>query len=79
MLYMSLFVLVPLAAVVAKAVSSGAGTLWDSIDNELAIRALVVTMAASLIVAGIGAVMGTLVAWVLVRDRFPGKRFVNAL
>ena len=79
MLYMSVFVLVPLAAVVAKSVSSGLGTLWDSIDNTLAIRALVITMAASLIVAAIGAVMGTLVAWVLVRDQFPGKRFVNAL
>ena len=55
------------------------GTFWDSIDNTLAIRALVITMTASLIVAAIGAVMGTLVAWVLVRDTFPGKRFVNAL
>ena len=79
MLYMSVFVLVPLAAVVAKSVSSGVGTLWDSIDNTLAIRAIVITMTASLIVAAIGAVMGTLVAWVLVRDEFPGKRFVNAL
>ena len=79
MLYMSVFVLVPLAAVVAKAVSSGLGTFWDSIDNTLAIRALVITMTASLIVAAIGAVMGTLVAWVLVRDSFPGNRFVNAL
>jgi sulfate transport system permease protein len=79
MLYMSVIVLIPLAAVVVKAVSSGLGTLWDSIDNTLAIRALVITMTASLIVAAIGAVMGTLVAWVLVRDTFPGKRFVNAL
>jgi sulfate/thiosulfate transport system permease protein len=79
MLYMSVFVLVPLAAVVAKSVSSGVGTLWDSIDNTLAIRAIVITMTASLIVAAIGAVMGTLVAWVLVRDEFPGKRIVNAL
>jgi len=38
-----------------------------------------VTLVASLLVAAIGAVMGTLMAWVLVRDRFPGKRFVNSL
>jgi sulfate transport system permease protein len=38
-----------------------------------------VTVLISLIVAAIGAVMGTLVAWVLVRDQFPGKRFINAL
>jgi len=79
MLYMSVFVLVPLAAVVAKSVSSGLGTLWDSIDNTLAIRAIVITMTASLIVAAIGAIMGTLVAWVLVRDQFRGKRVINAL
>ncbi|HSC02036.1 MAG TPA: sulfate ABC transporter permease subunit CysT [Solirubrobacteraceae bacterium] len=79
MLYMSAFVLIPLASVVAKAVSSGLGKFWDSIDNALAIRALVITMSASLIVAAIGAVMGTLVAWILVRDTFKGKRFVGTL
>jgi sulfate/thiosulfate transport system permease protein len=38
-----------------------------------------VTLGFSLLVAAIGAVMGTLIAWVLVRDEFPGKRFINAL
>jgi sulfate/thiosulfate transport system permease protein len=79
MLYLSLIVLIPLAAVVVKAVSSGVGTLWSSIDNPLALRALGITVGASLVVAAIGAVMGTLVAWVLVRDSFPGKSVVNAL
>ena len=79
MLYLSLVVLIPLAAVVVKAVSSGAGTLWSSIDNTLALRALAITVVASLIVAAIGAVMGTLVAWVLVRDSFAGRRVINAL
>jgi sulfate/thiosulfate transport system permease protein len=79
MLYLSLFVLIPLAAVVAKAFSSGFGTLWSSIDNTLALHAIVITLVASLIVAVIAAVMGTLVAWVLVRDSFPGKQIVNAL
>ena len=37
------------------------------------------TLVSSVLVAAIGAVMGTLVAWVLVRDQFPGKRFVNSL
>jgi sulfate/thiosulfate transport system permease protein len=79
MLYMSLFVLIPLAAVVVKAFSSGLGSLWSSIDNTLVVRALVITIGASLIVAAVGAVMGTLVAWVLVRDSFPGQRFLNSL
>lgn len=78
-LYLSLIVLIPLAAVVAKAFSSGLGDAWNAIDNPLAIRALIITVVASLIVAAIGAVAGTLVAWVLVRDEFPGKSVVNAL
>src|SRR5581483_8670773 len=71
--------LIPLAAVVAKAFSSGLGTLWDSVTNSNAVDALVTTLGFSLLVAAIGAVMGTLVAWVLVRDSFPGQRIVNAL
>jgi sulfate/thiosulfate transport system permease protein len=78
-LYLSVIVLIPLAAVVEKAVSSGAGSLWSSIDNPLALRALAITLGASAIVAAIGAVTGTLVAWVLVRDSFRGKRLINAL
>ena len=76
---MSLIVLIPLAAVAVKAVSSGLGTFWDSVTNSVALDALAITLGAGLIVAAIGAVMGTLVAWVLVRDTFPGKRFLNAL
>jgi sulfate transport system permease protein len=79
MLYLSIIVLIPLAAVAVKAFSSGLGALWSSIDNPLAIRALAITTGISLVVAAIGAVMGTLVAWVLVRDRFPGQRVINSL
>jgi sulfate transport system permease protein len=76
---MSVIVLIPLSAVAVKAVSSGLGTFWDSISNSFAVSTLAITLGSSLVVALIGAVMGTVVAWVLVRDDFPGKRFVNAL
>ncbi len=79
MLYLSVIVLIPLAAVAVKAFSGGLSTFWDSVTSPLAIRALAITLVVSLIVAAIGAVTGTLVAWVLVRDHFPGKRFLNAL
>jgi sulfate transport system permease protein len=72
-------VLIPLAAVAVKALSQSPSAFWDSITNSLVLKALAVTLGASLLVAAIGAVMGTIVAWVLVRDRFPGKRFLNAL
>jgi sulfate transport system permease protein len=79
MIYLSVFVLIPLAAVVVKAVDQGPSAFFDTITNSFALTALGVTLGASLVVAAIGAVMGTLVAWVLVRDRFPGQRFVNSL
>ena len=62
-----------------NAFSSGLGTFWSSITNSLALEALEVTLVISVIVAAIGAVMGTVVAWVLVRDRFPGQRYINSL
>lgn len=76
---MSVIVLIPLAAVVANAFSQGLSSFWSSVTSSVAVTALGVTLGASLVVAAIGAVMGTLVSWVLVRDEFPGKRFVNAL
>ncbi len=78
-LYLSFIVLIPLAAVAVKALNQGLGTFWTSVTSPLALKALWVTLLVSLIVAAIGALMGTLVAWVLVRDQFPGKRFINAL
>jgi sulfate/thiosulfate transport system permease protein len=72
-------VLIPLAAVAVKAFSQSPASFWDSVTNPVALTALGVTLGVSLLVAAVGAVMGTLVAWVLVRDHFPGKRFVNAL
>lgn len=78
-LYLSVIVLIPLAAVTVKAFSGGIGAFFEEVTTPAAIKSLVITLVISLIVAAIGAVMGTLVAWVLVRDSFPGKRFINAL
>jgi sulfate transport system permease protein len=78
-LYLSVIVLIPLAAVSVKALSQSPGSLWASITNGPVLTALAVTLIAALLVAAIGAVMGTAVAWVLVRDQFPGKRFINSL
>jgi sulfate transport system permease protein len=72
-------VLVPLAAVAVEAAGQSPSSFWNSVTNSVALTALAVTLGSSLLVAVIGAVMGTLVAWVLVRDEFPGKRLVGAL
>ncbi len=71
--------LLPLAAVVAKSTEGGMAHFWDTVSSKQSVSALKLTLACALIVAAINAVFGTLVAWVLVRDEFPGKRVINAL
>jgi sulfate transport system permease protein len=79
LLWISLIVLLPLAAVVAKSLDGGVGVFWDAVTSRQAIDALRFTLLVSGAVALVNAVAGTLIAWVLVRDSFPGKRVVNAL
>lgn len=76
-IWLSLLVLLPLAAVVAKGFSGGWSGFWAAITTPEALHALALTVGASLLVAAINAVMGTLLAWVLVRDRFRGRRLVD--
>jgi sulfate transport system permease protein len=78
-LYLSLMVLLPLAAVVDQSLASGLGSFWNAVTSPQAVAALKLTVICSLIVAAINAVFGTIIAWVLVRDEFPGKAAVNAL
>jgi sulfate transport system permease protein len=77
--YLSLVVLIPLAAVVAESSHGGLSAFWDSISSPQAWAAIRFTVLVSLVVVAINAVTGTLIAWVLVRDEFPGKRLVNAI
>jgi sulfate transport system permease protein len=77
--YLSLIVLIPLAAVVDRSLQEGVGAFWEAVSAPQAVAALKLTFVVSLIVAAVNAVTGTLIAWVLVRDEFRGKRFVNAL
>jgi sulfate transport system permease protein len=78
-LWLSVIVLLPLAAVLAKSLDGGVGAFWDAITAPQALRALQLTLIVSVVVTAINAVFGTLIAWVLVRDEFPGKGLVNAL
>jgi sulfate transport system permease protein len=70
---------VPLAAVVARSTDGGPGAFWSVVSSRPAVAALELTLGASLLVAAVNAVAGTLIAWVLVRDRFRGKAAINAL
>ena len=77
--YLSLLVLIPLAAVVWRASSDGAASFWRAATTPQALAALRLTFFISLAVVAVNVVAGTLIAWVLVRDEFPGKRLVNSL
>jgi sulfate transport system permease protein len=77
--YLSFIVLIPLAAVVWKSTGSGLEGFWNAVTSPAALAALKLTFGAAIAVALVNAVMGTLIAWVLVRDSFPGKGLVNSL
>jgi sulfate transport system permease protein len=77
--YISLIVLLPLSAVAAKSAAEGAGGFWEAVSGPQARAALLFTIGVSVVVSLINAVMGTVIAWVLVRDQFRGKRIVDAL
>jgi sulfate/thiosulfate transport system permease protein len=94
--YLSIIVLIPIAAVAAHGFSftiktqgwggafwhwhfsAGFGTFWNDITQPAAISAIRLSLWLSLTVAAINAVMGVAIAWVLVRDKFPGKWFIEA-
>lgn len=77
--WLSLVVLLPIAAVVARSGEDGLGSFWATVTSDQAIAALQFTMIVSLLVTAINVVAGTIIAWVLVRDEFRGKGIVNAL
>jgi sulfate transport system permease protein len=79
MAYLSIVALIPLAAVLFKSLENGTDSFWTAVSTPDAVAALKLTLIASLIVVAINAVFGTLIAWVLVRDEFPGKSIVNSL
>lgn len=77
--YLSLLVLIPLAAVVWRSTDGGVEGFVRAITNPQAIASLRLTLLASLAVTVVNVLAGTLIAWVLVRDSFWGKGIVNAV
>ncbi|HUL07537.1 MAG TPA: sulfate ABC transporter permease subunit CysT [Candidatus Acidoferrum sp.] len=77
--YLGLIVLLPLAGLVAKALGLSPGALWAIASTPRVVAAFKVSFGTAFIAANINVVFGLLVAWVLVRYRFPGHRLVDAL
>lgn len=77
--WFSLLVLIPLAALVVTATGGGWGQYLDTLSNAQTWAAIRLTVGQSLLVTLVNAVMGTVIAWVLVRDRFWGKRVLDVV
>jgi sulfate transport system permease protein len=77
--YLSLVVLLPLATVFARTADLTGGAFWSTVTNPRVMASYRVTFGASFAAALINTVFGLLVAWVLVRYRFPGRRIVDAM
>ncbi|MCW2512825.1 MAG: sulfate transporter, permease protein CysT [Mycobacterium sp.] len=78
-IWLSLIVLLPLAAILVKAVDGGWSAFLSAVTSPSALASFRVTLTVSLAVTVVNVVFGLLVAWVLTRDDFPGKRLVDAV
>jgi len=79
MIWFSLLVLIPLTAVIAAAGAGGWSGYVDVLSNEQTWSAVTLTVTQALVVTGINIVVGTVIAWVLVRDQFWGKRVLDVI
>jgi len=79
LVWFSVLVLLPLAAVVGAAAAGGWGAFWNTLTDAQTFAALRLTVVEAALVTVVNAVIGTVVAWVLVRDKFFGKRILDVV
>ena len=79
LLYMTFIVLIPVIALILKGAEIGPERFWRIISSPRAVAAFQITLTAALIATVFNAIYGLLMAWVLVRYEFPGKRILDAL
>ncbi|MBB5163883.1 sulfate ABC transporter permease subunit CysT [Mycobacterium sp. AZCC_0083] len=77
--WLSVIVLLPLAAIVWQSAGGGWTAFWNAVSSNAALESYKVTLSVSIGVTAVNVVFGLLVAWVLTRDDFPGKRLVDAV
>jgi sulfate/thiosulfate transport system permease protein len=77
--WLTLIILIPMAGLVVRSASMGWQAFWSLAFDDRTLAALTTSFSTALVAAGINVLFGTLVAWVLVRYQFPGKRIVDAI
>jgi sulfate transport system permease protein len=75
--FLTIVVVLPIAALTWQATREGGQSFWDAVTSPQAVAALELTLVTSVVVAVLNAGLGTMTAWVLVRDDFHGKSVVN--
>ncbi len=79
LMWFSLLVLIPLTAVLVQASEGGWSAYWDSLSSPQTLAALKLTVGQAILVTVVNIFMGTTIAWVLVRDHFPGKQVLEVV
>src|SRR4051812_16919942 len=79
MTFLGVIVALPIAALVWSATKNGTGGFWDVVSSEQAVAAVKLSLVMAALAALTNGVLGTMTAWMLVRDDFPGKNFVNSV
>ncbi|AZO32449.1 sulfate ABC transporter permease subunit CysT [Mesorhizobium sp. M1B.F.Ca.ET.045.04.1.1] len=77
--YLTLIILIPLSGLIWRSAALGWADFWALAADRRTLTALKISFGAAFIAAAVNVVFGTLVAWVLVRYRFPGRRIVDAM
>jgi sulfate transport system permease protein len=77
--WFSLLVLIPLTAVLVQASTAGWSAYWDALTSPQTLAALKLTVGQAVLVTAVNIVMGTVIAWVLVRDQFAGKQLLEVV
>jgi sulfate transport system permease protein len=79
MIWFSLLVLLPLSAIVARAAEGGWSNYWHVVRDDQTWAAVTLTVEQAVLVTVLNVVVGTIIAWVLVRDHFPGKALLDVI
>jgi sulfate/thiosulfate transport system permease protein len=79
LIYLSLIILIPIAVLFLKASTINFTEFWETVTEDRVVSSYTLTICTSLIAAIVNAIFGTLIAWVLVRYEFYGKRIIDAL
>ncbi|MBZ9675794.1 sulfate ABC transporter permease subunit CysT [Mesorhizobium sp. ES1-1] len=77
--YLTLIILIPLSGLVWRSAALGWPEFWSIVTDRRTVNALEISFGTAFVAAAVNVVFGTLVAWVLVRYRFPGRRVVDAM